>query len=150
MKQLQDALQVFLLSYSQQYLHNWKWCFQNRPVHFHQEVHKRKDKYSRFVCCLHEIFIIREIWNFVTHEFFYHFMIIFQISRFEMKSVDIQRDNLLKAQFSFGSSFSIELWNKKFIHQISFKALEKHAGSVVNLFIHKRNSFLFFLWWLKF
>ncbi|MEE1268367.1 MAG: hypothetical protein UHJ46_07255 [Treponema sp.] len=28
-------------------------------------------------------------------------MIIFQISRFEMKSVDVQRDNLLKAQLSF-------------------------------------------------
>ena len=70
-------------------------------VHFHQEVHKCKDEYSRFICCLHEILIIREIWNFVTHQFPYHFMIIFQISHFKMKSVDVQRDNLLKAQLSF-------------------------------------------------
>ena len=77
-------------------------------VHSHQEVHKRKDKYSRFVCCLHEIFIIREIWNFVTHQFFYHFMIIFHNSHFKMKSVDVQCDNLLKAQFSFGSPIALK------------------------------------------
>ena len=76
------------------------YSFQNIffPVHFHQEVHKCKDEYSRFVCCLHEIFIIREIWNFVTHQFFYHFMIIFQVTVLEMESVNVQRDNLFKAQ----------------------------------------------------
>ena len=77
------------------------------PVHFHQEIHKSKDKYSRFVCCLHEILIIREIWNFVTHQFFYHFMIIFQISHFKMKSVDVQRDNLPRLNGLLGPRFPL-------------------------------------------
>ena len=42
-----------------------------------------------------------------AHDFLYHFMTILQISRLEMKPVVVQCDNLLKAQFSFGASFSI-------------------------------------------